>query len=607
MCGFILEFADKIISDKNQLDYILTLSTNRGPDKSNFISPSRNTWFGFNRLAIQDLSDAGNQPMLSDDGLLTLVFNGEIYNHLEIRKKLNKRNWRGHSDTETILAAIVEWGFDKTIESLDGMFAIACYNNGDNTLNCARDFAGIKPFFFGWDGHTFVGASQYNQITAHSAFKNSPLDYEVFRLYLEQHFVPAPFGLYKNTGQLEPGEILTVSNGKIQRRRYWELPEHSEFDIRESSDALEIIGQALFTSVESEMMSDVPLGAFLSGGIDSPLIAYYAKQLKHELNTFTIGSDSKIHDETEDALTYSKLIGTSHISQRLDAQNIQDELNRILKCVTEPMADFSVIPTFLVSKFARSKVTVALSGDGGDELFFGYERFWSIAKNIKYQHYPWVVKAAIYGIDKHATKNKRINSVLLSNSQALSHQNLHSRFSKENIESLFPYLKGIQTPDNFRTYDYSNTKSELELIQSMRKAEFYGMMQKTLRKVDLASMGNSLEVRVPFLKKSFIEASQRIDPYLSFGNGRKKEVLKTLLRKNLPESPIDNQKRGFTVPLGKWLQNESFMDTFIGHKAEALKSGFGMNNSAFEKLQRNQISGTHDHKWPLFTITALSY
>jgi asparagine synthase (glutamine-hydrolysing) len=386
MCGFFFEFSKSTINNQEELIRILEISQKRGPDKTMYCSASANTWFGFNRLAIQDLSEAGNQPMQSDDGLLTIVFNGEIYNHLEIRNKLSKRTWKGHSDTETILEAFVEWGFDKTIEALDGMFAIVCYNKRDNTLSCARDFAGIKPFFYGWDGQTFVGASQYNQITAHSAFKNSPLDYEVFRLYLEQHFVPAPFGLYKNTGQLEPGEILTVSNGKIQRRRYWEFPVHSEFDIRESNEALEIISQALSASVESEMISDVPLGAFLSGGIDSPLVAYYAKQLKRELHTFTIGSDSKIHDETEDAFIYSKLIGTSHFSQRLDAQNIQNELTQILECVTEPMADFSVIPTFLVSKFARSKVTVALSGDGGDELFFGYERFWSIAKNIKYQH-----------------------------------------------------------------------------------------------------------------------------------------------------------------------------------------------------------------------------
>lgn len=602
MCGFFFEFSNKSITDYEQLAQILSMSKKRGPDKSSSLTPSPNTWFGFNRLAIQDLTEAGNQPMRNDAGNLTLVFNGEIYNHFEIRSKLSKNDWRGHSDTETILAAIEEWGFDKTIESLDGMFAIACYDKTTDSVFCARDFAGIKPFFLGWDGKTFVGASQYNQIMEHSAFKNAPLDPQVFRLYLEQHFMPAPFGMYKNTGQLEPGEILKISKGQIQRKKFWEFPSYSEFDIRDRVSALETIGEELFKSVNSEMLSDVPLGAFLSGGIDSPLIAYYAKRLKTDLHTFTIGSDSKIHDETEDAFTYSKLIGSSHFSQRLDVQNIQDELTQILECVTEPMADFSVIPTYLVSKFARSKVTVALSGDGGDELFFGYERFWSIAKNIKYQHYPWAVKAAMYGFNKYATKNKRINSVILSNNQALSHRNLHSRFRKTNIESLFPWLKGESTPDGYKTYDYPNTKSEAELIQSMRKAEFYGMMQKTLRKVDLASMGNSLEVRVPFLKKSFIEASLRIDPFLSYGHGQKKEVLKSLLRKNLPESPIDQQKRGFTVPLGKWLQNEGFMNSFLGNKVNLLETNFGMNKQSFERLQQEQIKGIQDHKWALFTL-----
>ena len=215
------------------------------------------------------------------------------------------------------------------------------------------------------------------------------------------------------------------------------------------------------------------------------------------------------------------------------------------------------------------------------------------------------MKAALYGFNKYAIKNNQFNSVLLSNSQALSHRNLHSRFRKTTIESLFPWLKGISTPENYITYDYANSKSEFELIQSMRKAEFYGMMQKTLRKVDLASMGNSLEVRVPFLKKSFIEASLRIDPFLSYGHGRKKEVLKSLLRKNLPESPIDNKKRGFTVPLGKWLQNEGFMNSFLGNKVNILETNFGISKNAFEIIQQEQIKGVQDHKWALFTLRAI--
>jgi asparagine synthase (glutamine-hydrolysing) len=605
MCGFLFEFSNYSIKNHDELMCLLEISKKRGPDSTSSISPTPNTWFGFNRLAIQDLSNAGNQPMLSDDGLLTLVFNGEIYNHIEIRKNLNKRNWRGHSDTETILAAIVEWGFDKTIDALDGMFAIACYNTRDNSMSCARDFAGIKPFFYGWDGNTFVGASQYNQVIKHSKYSNKDIDTAVMRLYLEQHFIPAPFGIYKDTGQLEPGEIIHIRGGKIIRYKYWEFPEFQEPTIYSKNQALELIQNELNVSIKSQLISDVPLGAFLSGGIDSPLVSWFAKQNLSNLDTFTIGSDSVIHDETEDAQTYARLIGSKNHSKRLTSDEIISDLQQIMECVTEPMADFSIIPTYLVSRHAKEKVTVALSGDGGDELFFGYERFWSIAKNIKYQHYPWAIKAALYGFEKYYKKDKRINSVILSNSQSLSHRRLHSRFDKTAIELLFPHLQGVKTPKGYKTYNYSNKKSELELIQSMRKAEFYGMMQKTLRKVDLASMGNSLEVRVPFLKKSFIEASLKIDPMLSFGSGRKKELLKELVKNKISQAPIDNRKRGFSVPLGSWLTNKELMKAMFVENESRLVNTFGMDKLEFQKLQNRHLNREIDAKWPLFTLSTL--
>ena len=608
MCGFLISFEKNKIYHETELRHLLHMSVARGPDKTQVVVSTPNVWMGFNRLAIQDISEAGNQPMQSADGTFILVFNGEIYNHIDIRKQLHFKQWRGHSDSETIVQAISEWGFDKTIEALDGMFAIACYDSIKKILYCARDFAGIKPFFYGWDGKTFIGASQYNQIVAHSAFRNKEVNPEVLRLYLEQHFMPAPFGLYKDTGQLEPGEILTIEDHQIRRKKYWEFPEYVEPTVFDPRAAMELVDEALKSAVQAEMIGDVPLGAFLSGGIDSPLICNYAsQQMQGILKTFTIGSDSLVHDESMDAAKYATLMGTNHNLATLNAASIRHEIPHIMQCLTEPMADFSIIPTYLVSQLAKRHVTVALSGDGGDELFFGYERFWSVAKNIKFQGLPYVLRAALYGANKYVLKSKKINSVVLAKGQANAHQSLHSRFMHADIEQLFPHLKGVSIPNTYHTHTYANTGDERQLIQAMRKAEFYGMMQKTLRKVDLASMANSLEVRVPFLKKSFIEASLTINPMLSYGSGKKKELLKLLLRKKIPASPINNVKRGFSVPLGRWMQDQVFFEQVFGKAEENLTHNWGVDSAEFKKIKVSHMSGDIDHKWPLFTMLALAF
>lgn len=607
MCGFLAQYnVNTTINCKEELEALLPLSKHRGPDETRFWSnDTQNAWFGFNRLAIQDLSQAGSQPMLSSSKRYCLVFNGEIYNHLELRKKLSVRHWNGHSDTETILACIEDWGFLKTIEQLDGMFALAVYDEVQNELYCARDFAGIKPFFYGWKNNQFVCASQYNQVRGHPEFQHTAIDPEVLRLYLEQHFVPAPFGLYKYTGQLEPGQWCKVSPKGFEKRFFWTFPDYQEADIRDEKAALKLIETSLNQSVYDEMIADVPLGAFLSGGIDSPLICHFAQQhLQTKLHTYCIGSDSEVHDEGSLAQKYASLIGTNHLLKQANTTDLIATFDEIMFIGQEPMADFSIIPTYWVSKLAKQQVTVALSGDGGDELFFGYERFASIAKNIHFQHYPYPIKALLYKGDQYLTHNKRVNSVLLANKQSKAHQALHNRFSDQWINNLFPDLQNIQLPDSYNTYNYANTRSIEDLIQKMRKAEFYGMMQKTLRKVDLASMGNSLEVRVPFLKKSFIETSLRIDPLLSFDLHKKKELLKKLLKQKYPTAPIDNVKRGFSVPFGDWLRNDSFMESVRNKYLNRLDK-FGIQQPVLISMLNEQQKGK-DLKWAIFTLINLN-
>ncbi len=605
MCGFLFEHSSTSPISKKAFINILNLSINRGPDHQGYWTNGTNIQIGFNRLAILDLSAAGSQPMLSPQKQFIIVFNGEIYNHLELRKELNFANFKGHSDTETITACLEEWGIESTIQKLDGMFALVIYEQSSGTVTLARDFAGIKPLYYGWNGKVLVAASQYDQVVTHPAFADQPVDPQILKLYLQQHFMPAPFGLIKNTFQVEPGKIVQFSKGRKNEKAFWEFPSFYQSEINENDEALECIDAALDKAVQEELLSDVPLGSFLSGGVDSPLVSYYANKYNPGINTFSIGSDSLKHDESESARWYADHINTRHHAIQMNAANTAPLMNEVWSCMHEPMADFGLIPTYLVSNWARKKVKVVLSGDGGDELFFGYERFWSIAKNIPHQHHPWWLKAGLYKLDQLATGNRRINSIVLLKNQGSAHEGLHSRFTTGLIHKVFPDLTGVQLPEQYQVYDYPNSKSEMELVQHMRKAEFYGMMQKTLRKVDLASMENSLEVRVPFLKKSFIEASLKVSPWLSYGKGSKKKLLKRLLNNKLLGSPIDHQKKGFTVPLGHWMRKDLKGEFENRLMDRTFLDRMGLRETSVRNLFQQHQSG-HDFKWPIFTLSALS-
>ena len=604
MCGFLGQI-NQIPLAETDFKAILALSRHRGPDQCGYWLEEQ-VQFGFNRLAILDLTVAGHQPMQSPHQNFVIVFNGEIYNHQELRKALPQYNYRGTSDTETITHALEVWGVETTIKKLDGMFAMAIYDRRQKALYLVRDFAGIKPLFFAQRGRAIVFASQYDQIIHHPDFKNASIRNEVLKLYLEQHFIPAPFGLHEGTAQVRPGEIIRFdSEGHRTILRYWELSESGEGEIKNVDEAQKHISEALASCVQDELVADVPLGAFLSGGVDSPLICAQAVKYKKDLQVFSIGSDSKVHDESERSKLFAKAMHVKQDLCQLDARQMMQYWAEAMKSLHEPFADFSLLPTYLVSKQASKQVTVALSGDGGDELFLGYERFWSVGKNIQYQHWPLIARKALYGFDKYTTGNKRLNSVLLMPSQASAHQNLHSRFSKNWLERIAPDLTGVKLPGEFDTYKYANTGTERELIGHMRKAEFYGMMQKTLRKVDLASMQNSLEVRVPFLQKKFIDAAMQIDPMLSYGGGKKKQVLKNLLVEEFPEMPDDNIKRGFSIPLTQWIK-EDLRSVFEEKLLSGKYTQFGFDTGAMEAMLRSHSNGEKDFKWPLFTLCALT-
>jgi len=607
MCGFLTEYN---VSSKNILDTesflaLLDLSYKRGPDHQGYTKIKSNLQIGFNRLSILDVTDAGQQPMHSPNKKYTIVFNGEIYNHLDLRKKLDFSRFRGHSDTETITVCLEAWGIEKTISALNGMFAMVIFNHKTEELTLVRDFAGIKPLFYGWDGNTLIAASQYDQLISHPAFANKSVDPQVLKLYLQQHFIPAPFGLQEDTFQVLPGEIITFhKNGIKKHTRYWELPVTQEPVITNPKEAASYIESVLDSCVQKQLISDVPLGAFLSGGVDSSLIGSSIKKYHNKAQVFTIGSDSRIHDESERAKQFAEALDVQQTIWNLNAKEMLSYWDEAMKSLHEPIADFSILPTYLVSKLAKKQVTVALSGDGGDELFFGYERFWSVGKNIKYQQHPRLFKKAIYGADKYISGNKNVNSVLLAKYQGQAHQDLHSRFRKEWLDLVAFNLKEVSLPDAYQVYSYKNAKDPRTLLQNMRHAEFYGMMQKTLRKVDLASMENSLEVRVPFLDKQMIEASLKIDPLLSYGKHKRKQLLKNVLHKRIPSVPEETAKKGFSIPLATWFR-EDLKPVITERLLDADWSPYGLDRTAIEKMLQVHDTKQKDLKWPLFTLYAL--
>lgn len=606
MCGFLIEYNPNELLSKEFFIKLLSLSKKRGPDFQGYFSHKDLFQFGFNRLSILDLSEAGQQPMTSFNDRYVIVFNGEIYNHQELRTQLDFNSFRGNSDSETISACLEEWGIRKTICSLDGMFAIIIFDNLTSEITLVRDFAGVKPLFYGYTNGGLVACSQYDQLISHPHFKNKSINPEVLKLYLQQHFMPAPFGLYQDTFQVLPGEIITFNlEGKKTHFRYWELPEAPNYSITNSKEAQALVEETLDSCVESQMLADVPLGAFLSGGVDSPLICSFAKKYNSDIKVFSIGSDSKIHDESARARQFAEALELQQEIWSLSAKETLRYWKEATNALHEPLADFSILPTYLVSKMAKKKVSVALSGDGGDELFFGYERFWSVGKNIQFQHYPSLLRKAIYGFDKYTTGNKRVNSVLLSERQSIAQEGLHSRFRSPWLDLVAPELQKVSLPKEWNVYGYSNQKDPRALLGQMRKAEFYGMMQKTLRKVDLASMENSIEVRVPFLQKKMIEASLQIDPLLSYGGGRQKQLLKNILSKRVPTIEEEKVKKGFSIPLTKWIR-EDLKEEFSTALLDADFTSFGFDKYQIEKLLQAHIKGKQDLKWPLFTLYALT-
>lgn len=609
MCGIYGEyFPNTLLSKKEQFLKANDLNTNRGPDMSGYWTDSNSVQLGFRRLSIMDVSENGNQPMVSMNQKFAMVFNGEIYNFISLKEELLCKGYifKSESDSEVLVNYFECFGIQKTLDVIEGMFAIALFDIADQSISLIRDFAGIKPLFYSYNKGNVVFGSRYDQVAKHNNSIDNAIDQEVLKTYLKMHYIPAPYGILEDTFQVYPGECVNIDfKGKLSKYIYWEFPALSEEDlISDKEEALRFLDSKLKESVKDQLDADVPLGTFLSGGIDSPLVTSYAKASKDDLKAFTIGSDSKVHDESEDAKTYASLIGVDMLLEKMVASDAKKILKDCMLNLQEPFADYSIIPTYELTKNASKSFTVMLSGDGGDELFFGYERFHSVYKNFKFTWLPHRLRYLAYGLDKLIFKNKYINSCIIADNLAQAHKELHSRINTSILEKVFPSMVGVDEK-TLPFYEYSEKLNENQFLHEMRKAEFYGMMQKTLTKVDRMSMANSIEVRVPFLQKKFIKAALKIHPKLSLKKSQKKLILKNLLRKLVPNSPIDNKKRGFSVPLSKWLREDLKDEISKGIFNPFFIKIFDIDEKTLLSVWKEHQEGKKDHKWFLFTIYSL--
>ena len=525
----------------------------RGPDDVGLWQddPTR-TALGFRRLSIIDLTPAGAQPMRSADERDVLVFNGEVYNHRELRSDLAREGiaFRSRSDTEVLLEALRQWGLEATLPRLRGMFAFAWYRPETRRLVLARDHVGIKPLYYAVEpkGPGVAFSSRYDSLFRTGWLDHDDVDLDVLRSYLHHRRVPAPAALHRGAAQVPPGGYVVAGPAGVETEaRWWRLGEGtSELT---GDDAVEATAEAVERSVRRHLVSDVPLGVFLSAGVDSPLVAgTAARVVDHPLRSFTIGVPGWEGDEGPEAAALAGPLGLEHRGRSLGPPT-GAEVNDLIAALHEPVNDFSILPTLAVSQLARTEVTVALSGDGGDELFFGYSRPWAIDAHRLLWRLPRRSRRVPVGALSR-TGRLRYRATLHQDPGAY-YRAMHRSADEATLAAIAPALGRPSGPDPFR---FPGGLDRRSLAAYGRSMDAEVQLNRILSKVDMASMHHSLEVRVPLLDPDVIATSLRIDPAWTLAQPRTKPVLRTLLDRLLPDGSVPERKRGFTVPLEDWLR-----------------------------------------------------
>lgn len=631
MCG-----VTGLFSTQNNNDLDLTIRrmsdsiSHRGPDGDGFwVNTETGVALGHRRLAILDLSDKGKQPMMSPSGRYVMSYNGEIYNYLDIRSDLESKGhtFRGHSDTEILLTAFEEYGVTETLQKTSGMFAIILWDRKTKTVTLIRDFHGKKPLYVGWAGDDLVVASELKAFHTHPKFKKD-INQDHLALYFKYACVPAPYSIYKNIWQVLPGSMMTIPMDNISAgqnllshmTQYWDATKIVEQTSRSNpmtdDQAISEFEDLLSLCVKERMISDVPLGAFLSGGIDSSaIVALMQKQSTKPVKTYSIGFEAEGFNEAEFAKKIAEHLGTEHHEFYLSPKDALDVIPKLPDIYDEPFCDISQIPTYLVCQFARKHVTVALSGDGGDEMLGGYRRHFMVPPMWnKMKHIPHSIRAMGAGAINMIGANgwnrigaKKGHPHLADSMDKLAgimrqkdHDSIHDYLLGfwENPYDLVPNAKPVDLP--FNNIDWTGKDLSFAEDMMLRDSVSY-LSNDILQKVDRASMAVSLEPRAPLLDRRIFEYVWTLPEHMKIRDGKGKWLLREVLARHVPTEMWDRPKKGFSPPLGPWLRGE-LKDWAENLLSEQALEEAGLNAKPIRKTWEDHIAGRRNHAVRLWSV-----
>lgn len=620
MCGIAGFFSyHKQSFTESHLRVMTDLLQHRGPDASGLFYDGI-AGLGHRRLSIIDLSSRANQPMVSGNNRYVISYNGEVYNFREIgaRLKTTNRNkddvlLKTSSDTEVILEAFVAYGTD-FVNQLNGMFAIAIYDKELKELFLFRDRLGIKPLFYYWDEENFVFSSELKSLKKIDVIPKV-INKDAVRDFLHLGYIPTPGSIYNNIFKMNPGSFLKITKDGIEYTKYWNLKNKIGSNVIEDKEqALVKLSDLIISSVQYQLKSDVPFGVFLSGGIDSSLVTAQAVGLSSvKVNTFSIGFEENTHNESEYAKAIAKYLGTDHHEFIVSYKDAIQLIDPVLEAYDEPFADSSAIPTMLVSKLAKQYVTVTLSGEGGDELFFGYgaykwarwldnpfmqfgrkplswvfshmpNRYQRVSKLLDYRD-PKKIRSHIFSQEQYMFTEWELDDLLENDFKGTSEV-------KENFRST-SLLRIYDEPYDFKSINVKERKLNAMEMQALFDLQYY-LSDDLLTKVDRASMRYSLETRVPYLDHRVVEFALNLSPHLKYKNGISKYILKQILFQYIPKQLFDRPKQGFAIPLNTWLRNELryLIDEFL---SEEMINKFGIVNYETVKTLIKSFFGGKDY------------
>lgn len=592
MCGIYLT---NISLEEEEVKSKLETIQFRGPDYLGIQKESDLT-FGHLRLSILDLNVRSHQPMKFDD--LVIVFNGEIYNFQEIKIELINLGYTFTTtgDTEVLLKGYKAWGAD-LVSKLNGMFAFAIYDATSRKIFCSRDRLGVKPFYYSWSDGQFEICSQLRPIS-----QNKKINQDAISMYLDCGYIPSPYTIYQKVYKLSPGNNLEIdlTEQKYEIKEYWNLKKVKETALS-YDEAKHKLHEMLKDAVKIRLRSDVPFGSFLSGGIDSALVSSIAAKVsKERIRTFSIGFEDEKYDESKAAANYARIIGSDHTETICKPEDVLEMIPKLIEVYDEPFADSSALPSLLLNKVTKQSVTMALSGDGGDESFFGYNHFRLVPYADKITLVPHIIR-------------KIASRMLVLN--VLGHRNNPYK-GILNVGSKYDFIAGI-----FVGYDSLLKKRDFSWLSHYKGYQTWSdnLLQATAdlniklwlendsnAKVDRASMAYSVEVRSPFLDYNIIEFARTLPVSFRYEKGNRKKILKDILKEYIPEKAFDLPKKGFAVPLESWIRTELREDFEENLTDDFLKLVPNLNVNRFKTMFQQHLNGEHDYSsyiWRLYILS----